>query len=358
MIIIMRTDAVLRQVEEVIQAVHRAGFRSFINPGVERKVIALLGAVDAQKVGLADQFSVMPGVERVALISEPYKLASRETHPGDTIVDVAGVKIGGASLAIIAGPCSVESREQALEVASAVREAGAHLLRGGAYKPRTSPYSFQGLGRKGLEILAEARQRTGLPVVTEVIDPHDVRLVAEYADMLQVGARNMQNYPLLRRVGRAERPVLLKRGPGATIRDLLMACEYVMLEGNRQVVLCERGIITFENATRYTTDLNAVPVLARLTHLPVIVDPSHSTGDWRYVGAVAKGAVAAGADGLMVEVHPRPAEALSDGPQSLEPHRFAALMDELRAIAQAVGRTMAPPLAPKRRRRRPPKASR
>jgi len=340
MVIIMQREATPEQIQAVIGAVEESGFRAFVNPGVERKVIALLGAVDAQKVSLADRFASMPGVERVAPISEPYKLASRQTHPDDTIVKVGRVRIGGPSLAIIAGPCSVESREQTVEAALAVKAAGANLLRGGAFKPRTSPYAFQGLGQEALEILAQARERTGLPVVTEVLDPHDLPMVTRYADVIQIGARNMQNFRLLQRVGQCGKPVVLKRGPGCRVQDLLMAAEYVMLEGNRQVILCERGITTFEDATRYTTDINAVPVLKRLSHLPVILDPSHSTGDWRYVTPVAKAAVAAGADGLMIEVHPDPPAALSDGPQSLEPPKFARLMREVGKIARAVGRRM------------------
>jgi 3-deoxy-7-phosphoheptulonate synthase len=340
MVIIMQREASPDQIQAVIDAVEESGFRAFVNPGVERKVIALLGAMDADKVRLADRFVSMPGVERVAPISEPYKLASRQTHPDDTIVKVGRVRIGGPSLTIIAGPCSVESSEQTLEVARAVKAAGANLLRGGAFKPRTSPYAFQGLGRQGLEILAHAREQTGLPIVTEVLDPHDLPMVMRFADVIQIGARNMQNFRLLQRVGQCGKPVVLKRGPGCKVQDLLMACEYIMLEGNRQVVLCERGITTFEDSTRYTTDINAVPVLKRLSHLPVIIDPSHSTGDWRYVTPLARAAIAAGADGLMVEVHANPPAALSDGPQSLEPPKFARLMREVAKVARAVGRRM------------------
>jgi len=340
MVIIMRTDARQQEIDHVIDLVQRSGFQPFVNHGVERKVIAVIGAMDADKVQLADRFSLMPGVERVALISEPYKLAARASHPGGTLVRVGAVTIGGPTLAIIAGPCSVESRQQTLSTAEEVKAAGANLLRGGAFKPRTSPYAFQGLGREGLEILAEARERTGLPVVTEVMDPHDITLVAKYADVLQIGARNMQNFRLLQRVGEAGKPVLLKRGAGCKVKDLLMAAEYVMSEGNHQVILCERGITTFEDTTRYTTDINAVPVLKALSHLPVVVDPSHATGDWRYVPAITRAAIAAGADGVIVEVHHNPAEARSDGPQALEPARFAALMADLGKIARAVGRRM------------------
>jgi len=340
MVIIMQREATPEQIQAVIEAVEESGFRAFVNPGVERKVIALLGAMDAEKVSLADRFTSMPGVERVAPISEPYKLASRQTHPDDTIVKIGRVRVGGPSLTIIAGPCSVESREQTLEVAHAVKSAGANLLRGGAFKPRTSPYAFQGLGRQALEILAQAREETGLAVVTEAVDPHDLPVVMRYADVIQIGARNMQNFRLLQRVGQCGKPVVLKRGPGCRIQDLLMAAEYIMLEGNRQVILCERGITTFEDSTRYTTDISAVPVLKRLSHLPVILDPSHSSGDWRYVTPLAKAAVAAGADGLMIEVHSNPPAALSDGPQSLEPPKFAQLMREVAKVARAVGRRM------------------
>ena len=338
MVVIMQIGAAPEQVARVEQAIQEAGFHAFMNPGVERKVIAVLGVVDAEKATYADRFASLPGVERVTLISEPYKLASRQGHAARTVVKVGSVEVGSPTLAIIAGPCSVETREQTLRAARAVKQAGANLLRGGAYKPRTSPYAFQGLGIRGLEILVAARQETGLPIVTEVLDEHDIATVAKYADMLQIGARNMQNFRLLQRVGKTGLPVLLKRGPGCRVRDLLMAAEYIMLEGNNQVVLCERGISTFEDSTRYTTDINAIPVLQRLTHLPVILDPSHSTGDWRYVKPVALGAVAAGADGIMVEVHPEPEKALSDGPQSLRPDDFAALMRDLKKVARAVGR--------------------
>jgi 3-deoxy-7-phosphoheptulonate synthase len=343
MVIIMQAGAPEVEVEAVIEAVARAGFRPFVNPGVERKVIALLGAMDAEKAELVDRFSALPGVERVTLISEPYKLASRRTHPESSLVQVGPVSIGGTQLAVIAGPCSIESREQMLQSAWAVKEAGANLLRGGAFKPRTSPYSFQGLGVEGLEILAEAGRITGLPIVTEVLHPGDLAVIAKYADVIQVGARNMQNFRLLQEVGGMGKPVILKRNPGCRIRDLLMASEYIMLEGNLHVVLCERGITTFEDATRYTMDINAIPVIKRFSHLPVIADPSHATGDWRYVTAVALASIAAGADGIMVEVHPDPAAALSDGPQSLRPDKFAALTRAAGAVAAAVGRELARP---------------
>jgi 3-deoxy-7-phosphoheptulonate synthase len=284
----------------------------------------------------------MPSVDRIIPISRPYKLASREFHPWNTEVPLNGVKFGGPEVIIIAGPCSVESREQLLETAHAVREAGAHALRGGAYKPRTSPYSFQGLGQAGLEILAEARQETGLAVVTEVMAPDQIDLVAQHADMLQIGARNMQNYNLLHAVGESQYPALLKRGPSATIDELLMAAEYILSHGNQKVVLCERGIRTYETATRNTTDINAIPVLKSQTHLPVILDPSHGTGHWQYVESIARAGIAAGADGLIVEVHPDPTMALSDGGQSLKPERFSALVQQVAAIAEAVSRSLAP----------------
>ncbi|MBN1458949.1 MAG: 3-deoxy-7-phosphoheptulonate synthase [Armatimonadetes bacterium] len=338
MVIIMQAGAPEGEIEAVIKAVETAGFRPWINPGIERKVIALLGAVDAEKAELVDHFAALPGVERVTLISEPYKLASRRTHPDSTIIQMGSVTIGGPELAIIAGPCSIENRDQMFAAAYAVKEAGANLLRGGAYKPRTSPYSFQGLGVKGLELLAEAGRAVGLPTVTEVLHPGDLEAIVEHADVIQIGARNMQNFRLLQEVGKAGKPVILKRNPGCRVQELLTASEYVMLEGNANLVLCERGITSFENATRYTLDLNAVPVIKRFSHLPVIVDPSHAAGDWHYVQSIALAAVAAGADGVMIEVHPHPAAALSDGPQSLTPARFKTLMESLSQVAEAVGR--------------------
>jgi 3-deoxy-7-phosphoheptulonate synthase len=273
-------------------------------------------------------------------VARPFKRASRDFHPQDTVVPINGVQVGGEQVIVMAGPCAVESEEQLLESARAVKEAGAHVLRGGAFKPRTSPYSFQGLGEKGLRLLAQARAETGLPIVTEVMEPQTVPLVTTFADILQVGARNMQNYALLHAVGEAQRPVLLKRGMMSTIEELLMAAEYILSHGNNRVMLCERGIRTFETYTRNTLDISAVPMLKRLTHLPVVVDPSHGTGKWELVEPMARAAVAAGADGLMIEVHPHPEEALSDGAQSLKPERFAALMQSLRPIAEAVGRTL------------------
>ena len=337
--IVMRADATQREIKIVVDRVQSYGAQAHLSEGEERTIIGVVGDVrDVPK----EEFLQMPSVDRIIPISRPYKLASREFHPWNSEVALDGIHFGGPEVVIIAGPCSVESRQQLLETAHAVREAGAHVLRGGAYKPRTSPYSFQGMGEEGLQILAEAREVTGLAVVTEVMAIEQVELVSQYADMLQIGARNMQNYNLLHAVGESQRPALLKRGISATIEELLMAAEYILSHGNRQVVLCERGIRTYETATRNTTDINAIPVLKRLTHLPVVLDPSHSTGHWEYVESIARAAVAAGADGLIVEVHPDPSMALSDGGQSLKPERFAALVKQIAAIAEAVGRSLAP----------------
>lgn len=340
MIIIMDPQATEAEIESIQQEIKRIGFRPFMNPGVERKVIAVLGELDVRKADLVEHFQAMPGVARVDLISDLWKLASRQYHPQDTIVKVRDVEIGGNEVVVAAGPCSVESEKQTIEIAHQVKAAGAKLLRGGAFKPRTSPYAFQGLGEEGLKILAKAREETGLPVVTEVMDTHEVELVCKYADVLQIGTRNMQNFALLKRVGATGHPVLLKRGLGSKVRDLLMSAEYIISEGNQQVILCERGITTFEDATRNTTDINAIPVLKHWTHLPVVLDPSHSTGNWQYVDSVSKAAVAAGADGLLVEVHNDPIHALSDGPQSLRPEKFEALMHQLRRVAEAIGRSI------------------
>ncbi len=339
MIIVMEPGATDGHIAAVVERVKASGLNTHISVGVARTVIGVVGD-DRTKEVLRESLEGMPGVERVVAILQPFKLVSREFQPEDTVVRVRGQAIGATKVAVIAGPCSVESREQILATAEAVKAAGAGFLRGGAFKPRTSPYSFQGLEEEGLQLLAEARARTGLPVVTEAMDAAQLELVARYADVIQIGARNMQNYPLLREAGRIKLPVLLKRGVSATIEEFLLAAEYILNEGNYQVVLCERGIRGFNTHTRYTLDLSAVPVLKRLSHLPVIVDPSHGTGKWRYVGAMARAAVAAGADGLMIEVHPDPANALSDGPQSLNLENFADLMASLRPLAAAVGRTL------------------
>ncbi len=337
MLIIMHADASEDQINSVVKRVEECGMKAHLSKGEERCIIGAIG--DGRPVQ-KDQFLYLPGVDRIVPITRPYKLASREFQKEDTVFNLDGVTIGTSSIVLIAGPCSVESRSQMLETAFAVKEAGAHALRGGAYKPRTSPYSFQGMGEEGLEILAEARELTGMPIITEVMSPEQVNLVAKYADVLQIGARNMQNYALLHAAGESQHPVLIKRGMMATIEELLMAAEYVLSHDNRRVILCERGIRTFEIATRNTTDINAIPVLKNATHLPVILDPSHSTGNWEYVTAIARAAIAAGADGLIVEVHPNPAEAKSDGGQSLKPERFAELVSQIRGIAEAVGRDL------------------
>jgi 3-deoxy-7-phosphoheptulonate synthase len=340
MVIIMQHGATEAQVQAVIDNVQEEGFTPFVNPGVERKVIAVLGTVDKQKDYLRDQLESMDGVERVQIISEPYKLSSRNYHHEDSLIQVGDVVIGGPEVVVIGGPCSVETREQVLETARAVKAAGGKLLRGGAFKPRTSPYSFQGLAEDGLKILADAREETGLPIVTEVLDPDDLEMVGRYADVFQVGARNMSNFRLLQRLGKTNKPVLLKRSPSAKLTEMLQAAEYVMVEGNHQVILCERGIISWDSATRNTTDINAIPVLKQWSHLPVFLDPSHSVGYTRWVTPIARAGIAAGADGLIVEVHPNPSEALSDGNQALKPAQFEEMIDQVGKIAAAVGRTM------------------
>jgi 3-deoxy-7-phosphoheptulonate synthase len=336
MIVIMKPDATGTQMANVIARIEQMGCGVDISEGKERTIIGIIG--NGRPLD-REQIERMDGVERTVPILRPFKLASRDFHPQDTVVKLNGVSIGGQQVIIMAGPCSVESWPQLLETAHAVKEAGAQILRGGAFKPRTSPYSFQGLGEEGLRLLAAAREETGLLVVTEVMDPQLVPLVTTYADILQIGARNMQNYTLLHAVGEAQRPVLLKRGMMSTVEEMLMAAEYILSHGNNRVILCERGIRTFETYTRNTFDINAIPLLKQLSHLPVVADPSHGTGKWELVEPISRAAVAAGADGLIVEVHQRPEEALSDGAQSLKPTRFAALVKSLRPVAEAVGRT-------------------
>jgi len=337
MIVIMKPGATTAQIANVTARIESMGCTTHLSQGEERTIIGVIG--NGRPID-REQIERMSGVERAVPVLRPFKLASREFHPQDTVVPVNGIAIGGKALTIIAGPCSVESRAQLLETAQAVKQGGAQILRGGAFKPRSSPYSFQGLGEEALRLLAEARSVTGLPVITEVISPELVPLVTTYADILQVGARNMQNFALLHAVGESQRPVMLKRGMMATMEELLMAAEYILSHGNQRVILCERGIRTFENYTRNTLDLSAVPMLKQLSHLPVIVDPSHATGKWELVEPMSRAAIAAGADGLIIEVHPRPEEALSDGAQSLKPARFAALVQSLKPIAAAVGRTL------------------
>ena len=337
MIVIMKPGASRGDVDGVAARIQQLGCTTHISEGQERTIIGIIG--NGRPLD-REQIERMSGVERTVPILRPFKLASRDFHPDNTGFRINGVAIGGHQVIVMAGPCAVESRDQVLETAHAVKAAGAHILRGGAFKPRTSPYSFQGLGEEGLRLLAAARDETGLPIVTEVMEPQLVPLVAAFADILQIGARNMQNYALLHAVGEAQRPVLLKRGMMSTVEELLMAAEYILSHGNNRVILCERGIRTFEPYTRNTLDISAVPLLKQLTHLPVIVDPSHATGKWELVEPVSRAAVAAGADGLMIEVHPRPEQAVSDGAQSLKPARFEELMRNLRPIAAAVGRSL------------------
>ena len=343
MMIIMIPGATQEQVHRVIERIEKENLSAHTIVGVEQTII---GAVGESHTVEASLFETLPGVQAVQRISQPYKLASRQFHPENSIFPLDGFKIGDEEIPIIAGPCSVESRSQILETAQAVKEMGANALRGGVFKPRTSPYSFQGLGLKGLEYMAEARELTGLPIVVEIMAVSQVPLMVEYVDMLQIGARNMQNYNLLRAVGNTRLPVLFKRGLSASIEEMLMASEYILSGGNKRVVLCERGIRTFETTTRNTTDINAIPVLKSLTHLPVILDPSHSTGHVDYVTAIAKAAVAAGADGLIVEVHPDPAHAISDGRQSLTPEGFADMVRKVKAVAEAVDRRLVPAESP------------
>ncbi len=339
MIIVMEKGATARQVKAVKERIRALGYRPHVIRGETRQVIGAVGD-ERGKAKLQDLQS-LPGVDSVVPILKPYKLASREIKAEKSIVEVGkDVRFGGHKVVVIAGPCSVESEEQIIETAYAVKEAGASMLRGGAFKPRTSPYSFQGMAEEGLKLLAKARKRTGLPIVTEVLNPKDLPLVKKYADMIQVGARNIQNFSLLRLLGKAGHPVLLKRGMATTIDEFLFSAEYILSEGNDDVVLCERGLRTFETATRNTLDLSAVPVLRQKTHLPVIVDPSHAAGLWSYVPALSYAAVAAGADGIMVEVHPHPESAESDGPQSLKPDVFAAMMEKLRAFARVADRDL------------------
>ncbi|MEW5873554.1 MAG: 3-deoxy-7-phosphoheptulonate synthase [Candidatus Zixiibacteriota bacterium] len=338
MLIVMDAHATSQQVDHVCEEIKGMGLIAHPMPGAQRTAIGITGnksAVDASRL------EQMPGVVQVIHVTAPYKLVSREFHEQDTLVDVNGVKVGGDHFVIMAGPCAVESAEQIDDIAGRLKSSGAHILRGGAFKPRTSPYSFQGMGEKGLQILAEAGKRHGLPTVTEAIDNESLDLVARYADMIQIGARNMQNFSLLRHAGRSRKPVLLKRGMSATLEELLMAAEYIVNEGNPNVVLCERGVRTFANHTRNTLDLSAIPFVQRASHLPIIADPSHGTGRRDKVIPLSCASVAVGADGLMVEVHPHPDSALSDGSQSLFPDQFAELMKRVSDIAKVVGRHLA-----------------
>ncbi len=332
MIIVMSHQASDSQVTAVVERIREIGLRAELSRGEDRAVIGVIGG---NAYAYREAFSHLPAIQEIVQITKPFKLASREFQPRDTVVDVGGVPIGGAAVVIMAGPCSVEGEAMLMETARFVASAGARILRGGAFKPRTSPYSFQGLGEDGLKMMAAARAETGLKVVSEVVTPADVELLARYVDMMQVGTRNMQNYALLQEVGRAGKPVLLKRGMSSTIEEWLLAAEYILSQGNRDVVLCERGIRTFEQSTRFTLDLNAVPLVRELSHLPVVVDPSQGTGRWSLVRPLSMASVAAGANGLIIEVHPRPDEALSDGSQSLDFENFRRLMEDLRRVAEA-----------------------
>ena len=337
MLVVMRQGATPAEVSGVVAAIETRGLRAHTIPGAQRTAIGITGNKGAVE---APVFESLPGVLEVIRVSHAYKLVSREVKPEDSIVDVGGVKVGGPELVITAGPCAVESREQLLEVARRVKAAGAHLLRGGAYKPRTSPYAFQGLGEEGLKLLAEAREETGLPIVTEAVDLESLDLVERYADAIQIGARNMQNFSLLKRAGQAKKPVVLKRGMSATLEEFLLSAEYVLAEGNYAVILCERGVRTFSDFSRNTLDLSVVPAVKQLSHLPIFVDPSHGTGRRDKVAPLSRAAAAVGADGVMIEVHHDPDRALSDGPQSITPEQFVALMHDLRQIAPVLGRKL------------------
>lgn len=330
MVIVMRKQATDEEINNVIQWIESVGYQTHPSRGVEQTIIGVVG--DDRGKAQLKSVEYLPGVEKAVTILKPYKLASREARAGNTIVQVGDIEIGGPEFIVMAGPCSIESDEQLMESAYIVKKGGAHILRGGAYKPRTSPYSFQGLEEEGLRMLKKVRDKMGVPVVTEVMNTTEVELVEENCDILQIGTRNVQNFPLLKKVGQTKKPVLLKRGMMTTIEELLMSAEYILSEGNDQVILCERGIRTFETATRNTLDLSAIPVLKERTHLPVIVDPSHATGHWKYVLPLSRAALAVGADGLIIEVHPQPEKALCDGAQSLKPEKFYQLMEELRML--------------------------
>jgi len=339
LIIILSPEATETDVQELVDNLKERGYGVHLSKGVEKTIVGAIGAPDEDKAVIAEQIESFRYVERVVPILKPYKLVGKEFHPDKTVIDVSGVKIGGPKIVVMAGPCCVESEQQMLETAHAVKAAGAAILRGGAFKPSTSPYSFHGLGEDGLKILANAREATGLPFITEVMDVRDVELVMNYSDILQIGTRNMANFGLLREIGEARKPVMLKRGMSSTIEEWLQAAEYIAGRGNYNIMLCERGIRTFETFTRNTFDVSAIPAVGMLSHLPVVADPSHGTGKWQLVSAVSRAAVAAGADSLIVEVHPHPEKALKDGAQSLRPDKFQQLMTEIAAIAAAVGRS-------------------
>lgn len=340
MIIILQPEATQDQRDALVADLQSRGYRAHLSEGVERTIVGVIGTPERDKAGLVEHYESLPYVERVVPILKPYKLVGRAFKPEGTVLDVRGVQIGGRRLCVMAGPCTVESPEMLFQTAEFVRSAGAHVLRGGAFKPSTSPYSFHGLGEEGLKLLAEARDRTGLPIITEVMDTRDVEMVGRYADILQIGTRNMTNFSLLREVGACGMPVMLKRGWASTVEEWLQAAEYIASQGNYQIILCERGIRTFETYTRNTFDINAIPAVHELSHLPIIADPSHATGKRSLVCAVSLGAVATGADGLIVETHPNPEQAVKDGPQSLTFEQFSDLMRAIGPVAEAVGRTL------------------
>lgn len=337
MIAVLKQGATKSEQQQVVELIEQEGFVAHPDTGAETTIVGVVGAAPDKKINLKEKLQVMSCVEKVVVISDPYKLTSWNFKQEKTVIELGdGVEVGGEELTIMAGPCSIENREQVLETARAVKKAGAQILRGGAFKPRTSPYSFQGLGEAGLKLMAEAREETGLKLITELMDIEHLELVSQYTDIIQIGARNMQNYALLKAIGKTDKPVMLKRGMAATIKEWLLAAEYVMNEGNHQVILCERGVRTFGEETRNTMDLSSIPLVQQLSHLPVIADPSHGTGRWELVTPLARAAVAVGADGIMVEVHPHPEAALSDGPQSLKPAKFAQMMEELQVISASL----------------------
>ena len=338
MIIVLKPGASKKEIKHIEDKIRELGLKPMLSAGKERTIIGVIGEEDKARI---QPFEAFPGVESVMPIQKPYKFVSREFKKENSLIKIGpGVEIGGKKIIIMAGPCTVENRERLLNIAELVKKSGAKVLRGGAFKPRTSPYSFQGLKDKGMKFLYEAKKIAGLPIVTELMDPRDLPLFLKYADIIQIGARNMQNFELLKEVGKTKKPVLLKRGMASTIKDFLLSAEYVISEGNPNCILCERGIRTFEDATRFTLDISAVPVIKKLSHLPVVIDPSHCSGIWDYVAPLSKAAIAVGADGLLIEVHDDPEKAMCDGPQALKPHKFDVLMNELREIAKAVGRSI------------------
>ena len=340
MIVVMKVSSSDKEIAGVVKRIESAGLKIHVSQGVERTIVGVVGQIIPE---LEDMLEMLPGVDEVIRVSKPYKLSSREFHPLDTTIKVGGITIGGKEIVVMAGPCAVESEQQLLETARAVKAAGATILRGGAFKPSTSPYQFRGLGETGLELLARVKKEVGLLVITEVMSPVEVELVARYADILQIGARNMQNFNLLEEVGKTGKPVMLKRGLSATVQEWLLAAEYILAQGNEQLMLCERGIRTFETYTRNTMDISVIPIIEKVSHLPIIADPSHGTGKWYLVIPMALAAVAAGADGIMVEVHPNPDLALKDGAQSLTFANFHQLMSQLKSVAEAIGRCPANP---------------